>query len=141
MARGFGELAIKHGQLVHVILGRHLAQKIGGAEREADNLLEFALERNAIQRSIHTGAGNHVLNRANVLGRETLPCQKFRRKGRAPVHVYHGILRTGALGIVAALEIAGVMKENGDEPELEHFFRQDGLHPGVMPPFQQPDHA
>ncbi len=62
VAGRFGELRIKDGQFVHVIGGGHLPQQIGGAQGEADDALQVALELDAVQFDVHAGAADHVLH-------------------------------------------------------------------------------
>src|SRR5207247_8733897 len=60
------ELPVKDRQFFHIIVGRHLAEQVGGAERKADDLLHLALERNATEVHIDAGASDHVLDLSNV---------------------------------------------------------------------------
>src|SRR5207245_8778430 len=60
--------------------------------------------------------------------------------GAAP-RMDYGVFRASALRVIPFLEIAGVMKQDGQQAEFKHSLREYRLRPCKMASPQQPDHA
>ncbi len=59
----------------------------------------------------------------------------------AAAHMHGGVFGAGALGVVALLEIAGVVEEHRQQPELKVAPSQPRPRAGTVAPAQQPGHA
>ena len=66
---------------------------------------------------------------------------QLRGKFRAAVNVRDRVFRARAFGIISLFKVAGVVQENGEQPELEYSLRKRRLRAGPVRPAQQPRHA
>src|SRR5207249_1733161 len=62
----FGKFFEKDRELLDVIVRGHLAEEIARAQGKPNHFFDLALERDARQVHVDTGAADHVLNRPNI---------------------------------------------------------------------------
>ncbi len=117
---GFRKLEIKNRQLAHVIVRCHLSQQIGRGKGKSEGALQLALKRDSLEVGVHPGATNHVLDRRHVGFGVPLLAQKLAGEDGTSADVNRGVFRAGALGVFFPFQITGVVKQHGQQRQLEH---------------------
>ncbi|MCP5523955.1 MAG: class I SAM-dependent rRNA methyltransferase [Verrucomicrobiales bacterium] len=138
---GLRELLEENGQFVHVIRRGHLAQEIRRGQCTAQDAFPVVAERYLARFGADAGALDHVLDRLDVLPGEPLHAEAFGRELGAAPHVDRRVLGTGALGIALALQIAGVVQQDGQQTQLELVPVEPRFHAGEVAVPEQPGEA
>src|SRR5258706_3684593 len=84
---------------------------------------------------------NHVLDRTDVLSAEALVGHQQRCKFGAALDVSNGVLRSSALSIISFLQVAGIVKQDGQQTKPEESIGHSRFSPGQKAPTQQASHT